>query len=406
VLIPLLIVLLSFTLFWVINSNLKVKKAILVFLVVLNLLPFLKLFTLKWTSSKKQVTPEYTLTRSNETKNLPDIFFIVLDMYPSNSSLIKYFGYDNSNFTNKLQKLGFSVFQESKSNYSRTLLSLTSILNMDYIHKDEDKPSNELTIKKLYSNLENGKVQSFLRNNGYNFYWFEGGYLPEKKKYDKNEIYITVADELFSRKESADNDFLMYFINNSVFSLFSDRIKILSDEIFRKRIENIFEFLPHLVKKNDTKFVFAHIMAPHPPFVFGENGEKVYFDDNNENRKAIFINQLKYINRRTLDVLEKMLNYDNGRNKIVIVLGDHGTRELIPNGDYSFKQDWAKEAFGNLNAIYFSDSIKNKKVVYHSPVNIFRFVFNQEFNQKNIYLEEKSYYTDFKFPLRLFRVTD
>ena len=59
-----------------------------------------------------------------------------------------------------------------------------------------------------------------------------------------------------------------------------------------------------------------------------------------------------------------------------------------------------------MNAVYFSDKIKNKKVDYHSPVNTFRFIINQEFNQNNSYLEDKSYYTDFTFPLKLVRVRE
>ena len=128
-----------------------------------------------------------------------------------------------------------------------------------------------------------------------------------------------------------------------------------------KRINNILFKLPLLAKNRDPKFVFAHIMAPHPPFVFGENGNKIYYDGNSMNRKTLFINQLKYINKRMINVLEKILYTNNGRNKIIIIQGDHGTREIVPNNIYSFKQDWVQEAFGNLNAIYFSDKIKNKK---------------------------------------------
>ena len=164
--------------------------------------------------------------------------------------------------------------------------------------------------------------------------------------------------------------------------------------------------LPLLAKNRDPKFVFAHIMAPHPPFVFGENGNKIYYDGNSMNRKTLFINQLKYINKRMINVLEKILYTNNGRNKIIIIQGDHGTREIVPNNIYSFKQDWVQEAFGNLNAIYFSDKIKNKKVNYYSPVNTFRFILNQEFNQNNRYLEDKSYYTYFTFPLKLVRVRE
>jgi len=404
ILIPILFIFLSFFVYWMINSSFKIKKALFVFLVVLNFMPFSQLFFTQRRTFKTPLTSSSIQSLSKGSENYPDVFFIILDMYPSNLVLEKYFGFNNKNFTNKLESLGFNVFYNSRANYSRTLLSLTSTLNMEYLQKDTDTVSKELTLENLYHKLENGKVQSFFKKKGYNFYWFEGGYLPGKTQYNNNEIFIPVTGTLYSRQETVDNDFLMYFINNSILSPFSERIKIISVEIFRKRINNILVKLPVLAKNKDHKFVFAHIMAPHPPFVFGENGDKIYYDENNMNRKATFINQLKYINKRMINFLEKILNTNNGRNKIIIIQGDHGTREIVPNNIYSFKQDWAQEAFGNLNAVYFSDKIKYKKVDYHSPVNTFRFILNQEFNQNNSYLEDKNYYTDFTFPLKLHKI--
>lgn len=404
ILMPILFIFLSFFVYWIIKSSFKIKKSLFVFLVVLNVIPFSQLFYTQGRTFKTPLPSSSIQSLSKGSENDPDVFFIILDMYPSNLVLEKYFGFNNKNFTNKLESLGFNVLYNSRANYSRTLLSLTSTLNMEYLHKDTDTVSKELTLENLYHKLENGRVQSFFKKKGYNFYWFEGGYLPGKSRYNNNEIFIPVTGTLYSRQETVDNDFLMYFINNSILSPFSERIKIISVEIFRKRINNILVKLPVLANNTDHKFVFAHIMAPHPPFVFGENGDKIYYDENSMNRKATFINQLKYINKRMINVLEKILKINNGRNKIIIIQGDHGTREIVPNNIYSFKQDWAQEAFGNLNAVYFSDKIKNKKVDYHSPVNTFRFILNQEFNQNNSYLEDKNYYTDFTFPLKLHKI--
>ena len=404
VLIPALLIMVSCFVYWISYSEFKIKKTLLVFLIVLNVLPFSNLFYAKSAVLKTQIKdyPVQNLSILNE--NSPDVFFIILDMYPSNLVLEKYFGFDNKEFTNKLESLGFNVFSNSKSNYSRTSLSLASILNMEYIHRESDTVSNELTVANLNYILENGKVQNYFKKKGYNYYWFEGGYLSGKKEYTSNEIFIPVPGTLYSRQESADNDFLMYFINNSVLSPFSERIKIISVEIFRKRLNNILFNLPVLAKNKDYKFVFAHIMAPHPPFIFGENGEKIYYSESSMDRKSTFINQLKYINKRMIDVLEKIVKINNGRDKIIIIQGDHGTREILPNNIYSSRQNWVEEAFGNLNVIYFSDTNKNKKVKYYSPVNTFRFIFNEQFNENFKLLDDKEYYSDFTFPLKIHKI--
>jgi hypothetical protein len=404
ILIPLLFISLTFFVYWIMKSSFVIKKALFIFLIVLNTIPFSKLFYIQ----RRGYPISLPLSSSQKiwkgSENFPDVFLIILDMYPSNLVLEQYFEFNNKNFTNKLESLGFNVFYNSRSNYSRTLLSLTSTLNMEYLNEDTESSHKELTLQNLYHKLENGKVQSFFKKKGYNFYWFEGGYLPGKSQYNYNEFFIPVNGTLYSRQETVDNDFLIYFINNSIISPIAERIKIIAVDIFRKRIDNIFIKLPVLASNKDHKFVFAHFIAPHPPFVFGENGDKVYYDENSRNSKTAFINQLKYINKRLINTLEKILSIDNGRNKIIIIQGDHGTREIIPNNIYSFNQHWAREAFGNLNAVYFSDKLKNKKVNYHSPVNTFRFILNLEFNQNIVYLEDINYYTDYTFPLKLHRI--
>jgi hypothetical protein len=228
---------------WVSYSEFKIKNSLIVFLIVLNVLPFSNLFYVKNSTLNTQIKDYSVQNNASINENSPDVFFIILDMYRSNFVLDKYFGFDNKEFTNKLESLGFNVFVNSKSNYSRTSLALASILNMEYIHKESDTVSKELTVTNLNYILENGKVQSYFKKKGYNFYWFEGGYLRGKKKNDSTEIFIPVPDTFYSREESADNDFLIYFINNSVLSPFSEEIKILSVEIFRKRINNILFYL-------------------------------------------------------------------------------------------------------------------------------------------------------------------
>ena len=271
---------------------------------------------------------------------------------------------------------------------------------MEYLQHDSVLVANQLSLKSLNNKLQNSKVQSLMTAKGYNFYWFEGGYLPSKSYYNKNEIFIPATRAGFSSKHSSDNDFLMFFIDNSLMSPFSERIKFLYIEIFRKKVNNIFNKLPELANSKDCKFVFAHIMAPHPPYVFGENGESVYYEDKGKNRKQAFINQLKYINKRTADVIEDLVHINNGRNKIIVLQGDHGTRENLPNDIYSFSQNWTQETFGNLSAVYFSDKSKMNNINYYSSTNTFRVIFNKQFNQDIELLEDIKYYTDFTFPLK------
>ncbi len=63
----------------------------------------------------------------------PDIYYIVLDGYGRSDALEEVEGIDNTAFLDSLRHLGFYVAECSQSNYTRTLLSLTSTFNMEYI---------------------------------------------------------------------------------------------------------------------------------------------------------------------------------------------------------------------------------------------------------------------------------
>ena len=67
-------------------------------------------------------------------KELPDIFFIILDAYPGAASLKTTSNYDNSEFIDGLSERGFFVQKESYSNYAQSFISIPSVLNMKHLN--------------------------------------------------------------------------------------------------------------------------------------------------------------------------------------------------------------------------------------------------------------------------------
>ncbi len=63
----------------------------------------------------------------------PMIFHIVLDGYGRGDTLDELYGLDNSDFIGWLEGHGFFVATKSRSNYTHTVLSLASMLNMEYL---------------------------------------------------------------------------------------------------------------------------------------------------------------------------------------------------------------------------------------------------------------------------------
>jgi hypothetical protein len=80
------------------------------------------------------------------------------------------------------------------------------------------------------------------------------------------------------------------------------------------------------------KFVFAHLVIPHQPFVFGPNGEALVIPEKvykgrtyypNKDYALGYRNQATYISQQLLDVI-RTIQKESPRPPIIIIQGDHG----------------------------------------------------------------------------------
>ena len=164
-------------------------------------------------------------------------------------------------------------------------------------------------------------------------------------------------------------------------------------------------------------FVYAHIIAPHPPFVFDERGNVVTHDtpftlnDANyymrehtqKNYIAGYRRQIQYVNTLVLEAVEAILARST-TPPIIIIQGDHGPGAHLHWG--SLEQTIPAERFGILNAYYFPD--QNYELLYPSisPVNSFRALFNQFFSTDYALLPDRHYYSSWSFPFDFIEVTE
>ena len=81
---------------------------------------------------KERAGTQPVIPKLNDSKTHPDIYYIIPDGYPSDSWLQNAMNYDNSEFSKALEDRGFAVIGHAQANYGATLLSLASILNMQY----------------------------------------------------------------------------------------------------------------------------------------------------------------------------------------------------------------------------------------------------------------------------------
>ena len=169
---------------------------------------------------------------------------------------------------------------------------------------------------------------------------------------------------------------------------------------------------------SQPRFIFAHILAPHPPFVFGPHGETNshgkafgYWDGDDfikngqsrEDYRAGYAGQVEYMSRRIVKAVET-LNSSRGVKPIIIIQGDHGSKLNLAQN--SLEQTDINECFPILNAYSVPKSIQEKLYPGITPVNSFRIIFNELFGQELPLLPDQSWYSRFAKPYDFTNVTD
>lgn len=380
-------------------------KFLITYLILLNIFPLVNIIY----KSLILIKDESTMIEKNASnKNFnaksksPNVYYIVLDGYASTSSMKRLFNFNNSDFNSKLENIGFKIQNNSKSNYCRTNFSLASTLNLNYVQN--------ITTKKLFqadlnTYISDNLVSKIFRNNNYKYYLFDSGF-GLKNKYDSNEILIRSNNVFLSKFFStSDNDLYSVFINNSIFKVLnSNLVGNISVKNYSLKVLNVFEKLPLIAKNRNKKFVFAHIISPHPPFLFnkyGIIGEYGYDTPNKLWDRKLYFDQLKFINKKIVKMVRQIIINDKN-DKIIIIQGDHGSRILTEDNKLNRDENWVDERFSIFNGIYISDNLSYKKAVEDewdkSSVNTFRIIFNKIFKTNFQIFSDNLYYSDLQQP--------
>jgi len=338
-------------------------------------------------------------------KDLPDIYYIILDGYGRSDILDEIYKLNNGDFISFLESKGFYIAQESSANYSQTGLSLASSLNLMYLDELSEHlgPQSE-NLSPLKANIEDNLVFNQLRQVGYRIAAFSSGFeLTE----------LTTADQLLASYMAPDS-FQNILINNTPLSMF---LLGKQYEWHRQRIQYTFQMLPESSEVNQPTFVFAHILAPHPPFVFGFNGEpnspprKYGIHDGSDfmsvaNREEYidgYRDQLTYITDATRIVIERILE-NSSTQPVIIIQGDHGPGSLLDHKN--LEQTHLPERLSILNAYLMPEVDPDLLYSHITPVNTFRLLFNAYLETDYSLLEDRSYFSTIDRPFLFTDVTN
>ena len=348
----------------------------------------------KGVETSRLALPVVDKTKLDESK-FPDIYFIQADSYSAAKVIKTDFGFDNSAFTKYLEDKGFYVAQDATSNYPKTYLSLTSILNMEYLnYLDVHKNSADLTITEPL--LENHNSMKFLKSLGYKYYHFGSWWGPTKNnKYADENITL-------SRKNLVGMDEFDYVVLESTMlrpflSTLLPRVAVGgSEKDYRNIILYQFDQLAEVAKMPGPKYVFVHLIAPHDPYVFGRDCQPTGKDEREPlTTEQNYENQVLCVNKK-LEKAIGQIQANKQRPQVILLHSDEGApflRERLKPRD-----NWktaSNEMIGTkypVLAAYYLEGIESSGL-YQSitPVNAFRLIFNNYFGKQFPLLPDKNY---------------
>jgi hypothetical protein len=157
----------------------------------------------------------------------------------------------------------------------------------------------------------------------------------------------------------------------------------------RERVLSTLDKLSQLPTSIDSpKFVFAHIVAPHIPFVFGPQGEMVIWPEKMDSAtyETAYQSELTYLNQRIITFVQDIIN-NSATPPVIILQADHG-RALSSH----------QVRMQILNAYYLPGAQPELLYPDITPVNTFRIIFNQYFGGQYELLVDKSYFSIYEQP--------
>jgi hypothetical protein len=265
---------------------------------------------------------DFHLVRSAHASTTgPDYFFIVLDSYTSHSELLERFGYDDSPFLDGLASLGFST-GECVSPATKTDESLAAMLNGGTAPEGA-KPWEAIYHSELRAGLEAQGFQTWAFATG--FVWTE--------ILDADKFY-----QLPTGPFTPPTEFETLYVMQTPLRHVIDGSKFVGDR-HRAHTLYLLEHLADAAADPGRQFVFAHILQPHPPFVFDADGNALNWSwlRNPEFTDMLgdapeytrpdyatgYVGQVEFVGAALLPALQEIIETSVER-PYILVTGDHG----------------------------------------------------------------------------------
>ena len=316
----------------------------------------------------------------------PDVWHILFDRYGSRETLASSYGFDNGPLVAELQKRGFAVGEGDYSNYQRTAHSVAATLNgasLEKLSAGVTGPKNDWL--PIYRAISDNQASAFFDRNGYRTV-FAGTWWSPTRRINAGEFISYRALPELSRL-MLDQSALGAALRWTGLPYGDGRVEQCARE------NDKFARLAELARESGRKYVFAHFLVPHPPFVLNVDGSCRSLEQAKRSRRRDnYVAQIEYSNAGMLRLVDAILA--SGRPSVIVIHSDEGPWPAPFVGDEHalgrdpVSVDWAKvdsarlrEKMGILMAVRGPSG--PPATMPRSPVQIYPAILKDSFGSRH-----------------------
>lgn len=248
----------------------------------------------------------------------PDVWYLIPDRYGRSDLLADQLDVDNRAFLDALRARGFTIFEDAWASYPNTDMSLASAWSLENLPA-AGRRSGDVS-DEAEPRLRRPPIADLFREAGYEYVHLGSWTRPTATATNADRV-LTLDDsnEFYAAWEGVTFLPALYEVFNG-----GD----LRSATWQRQVDHARHQLATLqelaVEESSTpRFVIAHLLLPHPPHVFREDGTvRPYRRAESADAASEYGAQMDYLNTEVLAWLDVLDEHDPGA--VVAIIADEG----------------------------------------------------------------------------------
>jgi len=302
-----------------------------------------------------------------------DIFLLILDEHADARTVRAMTGANIAPFQDSLQRLGFTIPRFVHNNYAHTTLSLPSLLNFSHLGELAEEAGRQSRDPAMADHLLDGnRAVRFLREEGYEVVFFPSQWWPATRHMGGTDRELEVWPQLHLA-EWASRGLARRVEPHTLLAV--SRTGHPADADFIRRTIAAIVRLPAGPR---PRFVIAHILSPHEPYVFDRTcGDLPTTSVPTQG----YNQQVQCIDHLVLGLVTKLIA-QRPVPPIILLQGDHGTGFLgfaAERSAVAVSSEQLRERFGAFGAYFLPEGGATIASSVVTLVNLLPKIFNYYF---------------------------